>query len=260
MKTCSQEAGTSVVRQGPGHRGKGWGKGWARGPRTHPPCRMSSLLLLWGKAAVSCKPTLSRFSREYGRRSTPWMPLVIISTWIYAPLSQLNTLMQPPSRVGLHCFWVPYIVLEISLPSCSWFGNVVPYFFKIRIYWADHCPGLSTSMALNNFLSFAEDMKSGFGNSSPRRSPAGLAVAASEPLQSPHSPFSLTILSRACSFLSSIGQHMSNSGSSSWFSTPWEHVFPLPLALHPVPDTNETVYTYLRKEGRNVGAHCSWPE
>jgi len=64
-----------VVRQGPGHRrrGRAGERGGAQGATHHPPCRMSSSLLLpGGKAAVSCKThTEQVLQGEDGRRSTP---------------------------------------------------------------------------------------------------------------------------------------------------------------------------------------------
>ena len=113
----------------------------------------------------------------------------------------VHWLSHPPGA-GLQCSWVPHLGLENSLPFCSRFGNVVPYCFenmgsiKLTIVevWG------YTDGSTSSFLS-AEDMRRGVQKLwCPRRTPAGWAVSASEPLQSPHSPSLPTLLSRACLF------------------------------------------------------------
>ena len=74
-----------------------------------------------------------------------------------------------------------------------------------------------------------------------RRTPAGLGCGCIWTSSVSSQSFSALPSPAEPAFSFPLLVNMSNSVSTSWFSAPWEHVFPLPLALHTGPDTDETV-------------------
>ena len=138
---------------------------WSSGG--HTPFTMHSVFLLDAARRRGCSvlwnPHWASFPRREWQKVNPWCLFVIISAWSHAPLSQLGTAIQPPSRAGLQCSWVPHLGLENSLSSFrplghEDYGSIL--FGKSRICLVDWCPpvGLQRCHSTSSFC-FAEDMR-----------------------------------------------------------------------------------------------------
>ena len=212
--------------------------GGAQGATHHSPCTVSSSSLLPGEeAAVSCENTHWASSPGRGwQKVNPWCFFVIIWAWSHAPLSQMeHWFSHATGQVCMLLSTTPRLGKFTSfLLAIRVIGTSSIVFWKHSICQDDRCPslGLQWWQSTSSFL-FEEDMwRVVPGNSEIR---GGFlpdwALAASEPLQSPHSPSLLYPPQQSLPISFPLLARMSNSVLSSWLSALWQHVFCLPLTL-----------------------------